>query len=195
MISSPGSSDQTSCGRTASAGGVRRYGSGPGRSGWANASPGSAGSPSIRGRIESREVPWAIRVSSRESSTKTSVSPMVRPTWIDWPPAVSVAPGRAGRRKVSESSAVVNGTAAGNWVWSAIPKAMSARIASVPPPSSPASLASHAVAGIRASAVPAPNPVGIAPVRCASGGGGGERPSRNASSRSLPGSVSSQGSG
>ena len=119
---------------------------------------------------------------------------MVRPTWIDWPLAVSVAPGRAGRRKVSESSAVVNGTAAGSWVWSAIPKAMSARIASVPPPSSPASLASHAVAGIRASAVPSPNPVGIAPVRCASGGGG-ERPSRNASSRSLPGSVSSQGSG
>ncbi len=80
MISSPGSSDQTSCGRTAPAGGVRRYGSGPGRSGWANASPGSAGSPSIRGRIESREVPWAIRVSLLESSTKTSVSPMVRPT-------------------------------------------------------------------------------------------------------------------
>ena len=148
----------------------------------------------MRGRIESREVPCAINVSSRESWTKTSVRPSERPTWIDLPFATRVEPGRAGRRKVSESSAVVNGIAAGRWVSSATPKAMSARIARVPPPSTPASFASHAVAGMRASAVPWPKSVGIAPVRWASGGGG-ELPSRNPSRRSVPGRVRSHGSG
>ena len=54
-----------------------------------------------------REVPWASRRSLSSSITKASDSPTERPTWIACPLAVSVPPGRAGRRNESDSSAVV----------------------------------------------------------------------------------------
>src|SRR2546422_11282272 len=85
-------------------------------------------------------------------------------------------PGRAGRRKDSDSSAVVYGVPRGSSVSTEQPKAMSARIASVPPVISPLEAASHPEAGISASAVPEPNPVRRPPGRGGSGGGGGTPP-------------------
>ena len=71
---------------------------------------------------------------------------------------------------------------------------MSATIASAPPEITPVDEASHPEAGISASAVPSPNPVGTAPVRCDSGGGGEVR-RRQPSSRSRPGRATTAGSG
>ena len=142
----------------------------------------------------SREVPCAIRRSVPCSSTKASESPTERPTWIAWPPAVSMPPGRAGRRNDNDSSAVVYGVAGGSSVSTEQPKAMSARIASVPPVISPFEAPSHPEAGIWASAVPEPNPVGRAPVRW-DRGGRGVSPRRQVSSLWRPESAISLRSG
>jgi hypothetical protein len=84
--------------------------------------------------------------------------------------------------------------AAGSSVSTAQPNAMSARIASAPPVMSPFEAASQPVAGMRASAVPVPNPVGIAPVRWANGGGG-TSDRRQHSSRCRPGRPINRRSG
>ena len=142
----------------------------------------------------SREVPWAISRSASSSITNTSDRPTERPTWIACPPASSVAPIRAGRRKESDSSAVVYGVAGGSSVSIESPNAMSARMARAPPLIRPLEEASHGDAGILASAVPVPNPVGMAPVRWRSGGGG-MMPRRQHSRRRRPGQAIRRGSG
>jgi hypothetical protein len=117
-------------------------------------------------------VPCAISLSVPSSITNASESATERPTWIAWPLAVTVHPSCAGRRKVIDSSAVVYGVAGGSSVWIEHPNAMSATIASTPPPTTPAELRTHPVTGMAALAVPEPTSVIIAPVSRESGGAG-----------------------
>ena len=133
----PRSSSQTSCGRIASAGDGRRYGSvsvsGPARPAAGRRGDRAPGR-SAAGR-RSREVPWAIR-RSRLGLDQEHLRQRHRATDVDRL-AAGVQPrvhGRAGRRNDIDSSAVVYGVAAGSSVWIEHPNAMSDTIASVPPP-------------------------------------------------------------